>query len=59
MINQVLEDARVYTMKLEERVINPNPTPKILEVTLDENLKYGVHTEQIERKDLRSLSLLQ
>ena len=40
------------------QTIQYNPRPKILGVTLDEKLKFDVHTEQIERKALRSLDLL-
>ena len=58
MINQVLEEARLYTMKLEGQDIKYNPTPKILGVTLDEKMKFDIHTEQVERKALRSLDLL-
>ena len=45
-------------MKLKGQVIKYNPNPKILGVTLNEKLKYDVHTEQVERKALRSLDLL-
>ena len=58
MINQVLEEARLYTMKLEGQDIKYNPTPKILGVILDEKMKFDIHTEQVERKALRSLDLL-
>ena len=58
MINQVLEEARLYTMKLEGQDIKYNPTPKILGVTLDEKMKFDIHKEQVERKALKSLDLL-
>ena len=58
LINQVLGDARLYTMKLKGQVIKYNLNPKLLGVTLDEKLKYDVQTEQVERKALRSLDLL-
>ena len=58
MINQVLEEARLYTMKLEGQDIKYNSTLKILGVILDEKMKFDSHTEQVERKALRSLDLL-
>ena len=45
-------------MAIEGHTIKHNPTSKILGVTLDERLKFDVHTEQIERKALRFLDLL-
>ena len=58
MINQVLEEARLYTMKLEGQDIKYNSTLKILGVILDEKMKFDSHTEQVERKAIRSLDLL-
>ena len=45
-------------MKLNGQYINYNPNLKILGVTLDERIKLDIHTEQVERKALRSLDLL-
>lgn len=58
--NQVLDEARVYNFTVEGQTVKYNPKPKILGVTslLDEKLKFDTHTEQIERKALRSLDLL-
>ena len=58
LISQVLDEARAYSMTVERQTIQYNPKPQILGVTLDEKLKFDVHTEQIERKALRSLDLL-
>ena len=58
MINQVLEEARLYTMNLEGQDIKYNQMPKILGVILDEKMRFDIHTEQVERKALRSLDLL-
>lgn len=56
--NQVLDEARVYNFTVEGQTVKYNPKPKILGVTLDEKFKFDTHTEQIERKALRSLDLL-
>ena len=58
LINQILDEAREHRITIEGQTIKYNPTPKILEVTLDEKLKFEAHTEQVERKALRPLDLL-
>ena len=58
LISQILEEAQAYHMIVEGQPIQYNPKPKILGVTLDEKLKFDVHTEQVERKALRSIDLL-
>ena len=45
-------------MTVENQTVQYNAQPKILGVTLDEKMKFEVHTQQIERKALRSLDLL-
>ena len=58
LISQIVEEARAYHMIVEGQPFQYNPKPKILGVALDEKLKFDVHTEQLERKALRSLDLL-
>ena len=57
-ISQILEEARTYCMTVEKQMVKYNPLPKILGITLDEKLKFDIHTQQVERKALRSLDLL-
>ncbi|MCW4346280.1 MAG: ribonuclease H family protein [Candidatus Thiodiazotropha endolucinida] len=56
--NQTLEEARAYRFTFDDKIVKYNPNPKILGITLDEKLKFDIHTEQIEQKALRSLDLL-
>ena len=48
----------ISVLKLEGQNIKYNPNPKLLGVTLDERIKFDIHTEQVERKALRSLEEL-
>ena len=55
---QVLEEARNYIFEIDGQKVKYNPTPKILGVTLDEKLKFEMHTEQLERKASKTMALL-
>ena len=50
--NHVLEEAKDYNFSINEHTIKHNPTPKLLGVTLDEKLKFELHTEKLEHKAL-------
>ena len=56
--NQVLEQAKEFTLVIDGQTITYNPTPKILGLTLDEKLKFEKHIENVERKAIRSLDSL-
>ena len=56
--NQVLEEAKDYNFSINEHTIKHNPTPKLLGVTLDEKLKFEPHTEKLEHRALKTVSLL-
>ena len=56
--NQVLEQAKEFTLVIDGQTITYNPTPKILGITLDEKLRFEKHIENVERKAIRSLDSL-
>ena len=54
----MLEEARNYIFEIDGQKVKYNPTPKILGVTLDEKLKFDMHTDQLERKASKTIALL-
>ena len=53
--NQVLEQAKEFTLVNDGQTITYNSTAKILGITLDEKLLFEKHIENVERKAIRSL----
>ena len=54
----MLEEARNYIFEIDGQKVKHNPKPKILGVTLDEKLKFEMHTEQLEKKASKTIALL-
>ena len=51
--NHILEEASKYNFTIDDKIIKHNPTP-----TLDEKLKFELHTEKVEQKALKTVALL-
>ena len=56
--NLILEEAKAYNFTINDQKVKHNATPKLLGVTLDEKLKFELHTEQLKRKALKTVALL-